>query len=346
MWSGDVIEQIELLAERALDELARTGTEALEEWRRRYLGRSGELTALLRAVGGLPSDQRPEAGKVANRARDRLHNAYDVREAALLAGAGEGAQTIDVTLPGFPQAVGGLHPTTETLREIRRIFGNLGFRAVDSPEVEWDEYNFEKLNMPPEHPARDMWDTFFLQSKFRPGEMLLRTHTSPAQARVMEHVRPPVRVIMMGKCYRYEDVDANHESMFHQVEGLAVDSNITMSDLRGVLEYFAREMFGRERKIRIRGSFFPFTEPSVEAEMSCHVCGGKGCRVCDGTGWIEILGAGMVHPNVLQGVEYDHTRYSGFAFGMGAERIAMLRHGIDDMRHFYRNDLRFLRQFN
>ena len=345
MWSGDVIEKIEMLAERALDELSRTGAEALEEWRRRYLGRSGELTALLRAVGGLPSDQRPEAGKVANKARDRLQNAYDVRQAALLAGAGEGAQAIDVTLPGFPQAVGGLHPTTETLREIRRIFGNLGFRAVDSPEVEWDEYNFEKLNMPPEHPARDMWDTFFLQSTFRPGEMLLRTHTSPAQARVMEHVRPPVRVIMMGKCYRYEDVDANHESMFHQVEGLAVDSNITMSDLRGVLEYFAREMFGPESRIRFRPSFFPFTEPSAEVDVLCFLCQGTGCRVCKLSGWLEILGSGMVHPEVLRGVGYDPEEVTGFAFGMGVERIAMLKYGIDDIRLFFESDLRFLTQF-
>ncbi len=301
---------------------------------------------MLRSIGSLPAEERPDAGRSANEARTRLEDALKAREAAIAAERYDDTEPIDVTLPGYRQAVGGLHPITQTLRDIARAFAPLGFRVVDTPEVELDEYNFEKLNIPPDHPARDMWDTFFVKGEAAGGQMLLRTHTSPAQIRVMEKVGPPIRILAMGRCYRYEDVNASHESIFYQIEGLAVDTGITMADLRGVLEYFARSLFGRERKIRIRGSFFPFTEPSCEAEMSCHVCGGSGCRVCGGTGWIEILGAGMVHPEVLRGVGYDPAKYSGFAFGMGAERVAMLRYGVDDMRDFYRNDLRFLRQFN
>ncbi|MCY3801569.1 MAG: phenylalanine--tRNA ligase subunit alpha [Chloroflexi bacterium] len=339
-------DEIDAVVTTALDQLKDVQLDALDDWRRSYLGRGGRLNALLRSIGSLPAAERPRAGQAANAARKKLGTALKQREAALSA-EGEGdVEQIDVTIPGYRTNVGGLHPITRTLRDIARAFAPLGFRVVDTPEVEWDEYNFEKLNIPPDHPARDMWDTFFVKNEARPGAMLLRTHTSPAQIRVMEQIRPPVRVLAMGRCYRYEDVDATHESIFYQIEGLAIDSGITMSDLRGVLEYFARTMFGRDRKIRIRGSFFPFTEPSCEAEMSCHVCGGEGCRVCSGTGWIEILGAGMVHPDVLRGVGYDPDRYSGFAFGMGAERIAMLRYGIDDIRNFYRNDLRFLRQFN
>ena len=320
--------------------------DGLDDWRRRFIGRGGELTALLRSIGSLPAEERPDAGRSANEARTRLEDALKAREAAIAAERRDDTESIDVTLPGYRQAVGGLHPITQTLRDIARAFAPLGFRVVDTPEVEWDEYNFEKLNIPPDHPARDMWDTFFVKGEAAGGQMLLRTHTSPAQIRVMEKVGPPIRILAIGRCYRYEDVNASHESIFYQIEGLAVDTGITMADLRGVLEYFARSLFGRERKIRIRGSFFPFTEPSCEAEMSCHVCGGSGCRVCGGTGWIEILGAGMVHPEVLRGVGYDPAKYSGFAFGMGAERVAMLRYGVDDMRDFYRNDLRFLRQFN
>ena len=318
----------------------------MDDWRRRFIGRSGELTALLRSIGSLPAAERPDAGKSANEARNRLEAALKAREAAIASERHDDTESIDVTLPGYRQAVGGLHPITQTLRDIARAFAPLGFRVVDTPEVEWDDYNFEKLNIPPDHPARDMWDTFFVKGEAAGGQMLLRTHTSPAQIRVMEKVGPPIRILAIGRCYRYEDVNASHESIFYQIEGLAVDTGITMADLRGVLEYFARSLFGRDRKIRIRGSFFPFTEPSCEAEMSCHVCGGSGCRVCGGTGWIEILGAGMVHPEVLRGVGYDPGKYSGFAFGMGAERVAMLRYGVDDMRNFYRNDLRFLRQFN
>ena len=320
--------------------------DGLPGWRQKYLGRSGELTALLRSIGSLPATDRPKAGLAGNQAREKLEAAFKTYELAFVEQQQSESEDIDITLPGYRLNIGGLHPITQTLRDIARAFAPLGFRMVNTREVEWDEYNFEKLNIPPDHPARDMWDTFFLQDGAYPGQMLLRTHTSPAQIRVMEQVEPPIRILAMGRCYRYEDVDASHESIFHQIEGLAVDKHITMSNLRGVLEYFARTIFGRERTIRIRGSFFPFTEPSCEAEMSCHVCNGDGCRVCGGTGWIEILGAGMVHPNVLREVGYDPEIYSGFAFGMGAERIAMLRYGIDDIRTFYRNDLRFLRQFN
>ena len=339
-------DQIDRLVDTALAELADTDATDLDDWRRRYTGRSGELTGILRGIGKLSAEERPAIGQAANAARRRLESAFEDRKTVLEAQSQADVEPIDVTMPGYRPSVGGLHPVTRTLRDIRRVFASIGFRAVDSPEVEWDEYNFEKLNIPRDHPARDMWDTFYIENPARPGEMLLRTHTSPAQARVMERTQPPVRIITPGRCYRYEDVDASHESVFFQVEGLAVDTNITMADLRGTLEYFARAMFGADRKIRIRGSFFPFTEPSCEAEMSCHVCGGDGCRVCGRTGWIEMLGAGMVHPNVLEGVGYDHRKYSGFAFGMGVERIAMLKYGIDDIRHFYRNDLRFLRQFN
>ncbi len=339
-------DHIEQLVARALDELAGTSAADLEDWRRRYTGRSGELTGILRGIGKLSAEERPLVGQLANAARQRLESAHEGRKTVVEAESSADVEALDVTLPGYRPVVGGLHPVTQTLRDIRRVFASIGFRAVDSPEVEWDEYNFEKLNIPRDHPARDMWDTFFVDNPERPGEMLLRTHTSPAQARVMEQTEPPIRIITPGRCYRYEDVDASHEATFFQVEGLAVDTNITMADLRGTLEYFARALFGEDRKIRIRGSYFPFTEPSCEAEMSCHVCGGDGCRVCGHTGWIEMLGAGMVHPHVLESVGYDHRKYSGFAFGMGVERIAMLRYGIDDIRHFYRNDLRFLRQFN
>ena len=330
------------LTARAAAELATTGRAGLEDWRLRYLGRSGELTTLLRQIGKLPPSERPEAGRAANTARDRLASDLEERSREL---ARSGLEPLDVTMPGIAPRAGGLHPVTATINEIRQILARIGFRSVASSEVESDDYNFSKLNIPEGHPARDMWDTFFIDAPGYPGRMLLRTHTSPAQARVMEQVPPPVRIIVPGKVFRYEDVDASHEAMFHQVEGLAIDTGITMADLRGTLEFCVRSMFGHERKVRIRGSYFPFTEPSCEADMSCPFCKQRGCRVCGNSGWVELLGAGMVHPNVLAKVGYDPDRYCGFAFGMGVERIAMIRHGIDDIRHFYRNDLRFLRQF-
>ncbi len=337
-----MLAELAAVVDRARSELAEADAGQLEAWRQAYLGRSGQLTSLLRQIGTLPLDQRPAAGAQANAARDALNGALEQRLREL---AGGNLAALDVTMPGFPPNRGGLHPISATIGQIRSVFARIGFRTVASSEVESDEYNFSKLNIPADHPARDMWDTFLIDAPNYPGQMLLRTHTSPAQARLMEQVDPPLRIIVPGKCYRYEDVDSTHETMFHQVEGLAIDTAITMADLRGTLEFFVRAMFGQERQVRIRGSYFPFTEPSCEADMSCPFCEGQGCRICSGTGWIEMLGAGMVHPDVLAGVGYDPERYCGFAFGIGVERIAMLRHGIDDIRHFYRNDLRFLRQF-
>ena len=337
-------ERIDELLAAARAELAQTASDAaLEAWRVAHLGRRSALTGILRSIRELPAEERRAAGQAANAARQDLEEALAAHRESLSRRAdGSGA---DVTMPGYPVRLGRLHPLTRTLREIRAVFAPLGFRAVSGPEVEWDRYNFELLNIPADHPARDMWDTFHLQQQARPGELLLRTHTSPVQARVMEQIRPPVRVIVPGKVYRYEDRSARNESEFMQVEGLAVDEHITMADLRGTLTHAVRAMFGPDRDLRIRASYFPFTEPSAEADMSCHACGGGGCSVCGGSGWIEILGAGMVHPTVLANVGYDPDVYQGFAFGMGVERIAMLKYGVTDIRSFYRNDLRFLRQF-
>ena len=256
-------------------------------------------------------------------------------------------ESIDVSLPGRKHAIGKLHPTTQTIREISSIFVNLGYQIVDGPEVESDYYNFEALNIPPDHPARDQWDTLWLDYNNADGirPLLLRTHTSPMQIRTMEQQEPPIRVIVPGRCYRHEATDATHESMFFQIEGLTVDKGITFADLKGTLYTFARKLFGEERKIRFRCDFFPFVEPGVDMSIDCFSCDGTGCRVCSNSGWIEIMGAGMVHPNVLERGGYDPEIYTGFAFGMGPERISMLKHGIDDIRHFYNNDLRFLEQF-
>ena len=258
-----------------------------------------------------------------------------------------GQEPLDVTLPGRPIGIGRLHPTTQIVREICTAFTSMGFQVVEGPEVEWDRYNFEMLNIPKDHPARDMWNTLWIDYQDENGEypLLLRTHTSPMQARVMESTQPPVRVIVPGKCYRYEATDATHEWHFYQVEGLAVDEGITFADLKGTLYEFAPRIFGTERKVRFRCDYFPFVEPGVDMAIDCFACGGRGCRICKESGWIEIMGAGMVHPRVLQAVGYDPNKYTGFAFGMGPERIAMLKYGIDDIRHFYTNDLRFLRQF-
>ena len=269
-------ERLDALLSAARAELAAAADDAaLEQWRVTHLGRRSELTGLLRSVGSLPREERRAAGQAANAARRELDEAFEARQADLRRSA-DGVRA-DVTMPGYPVRLGSLHPLTRTLREIRRVLAPIGFRAVSGPEVEWDRYNFELLNIPADHPARDMWDTFHIHDTSRPGELLLRTHTSPVQARVMEQVRPPVRVIVPGKVYRYEDRDASHEAEFMQVEGLAIDEHITMADLRGTLTYFVRAMFGPDRELRIRASYFPFTEPSAEAEMSCHVCAGDGC---------------------------------------------------------------------
>ena len=341
-----MLEQLHKLEEAALSELQSLNSmEALEKWRVAYLGRKGALTSILRSVGQLPAEERPAVGQEANRVKLALEQAYDDKAKAL-----KQQETLrlleqehmDVTLPGRRVEPGFLHVSTQTLREIYAILAEMGFQVMETPEVETDMNNFQLLNIPLYHPARDMWSTFHTT---REG-VLLRTHTSPGQIRVMRMYCPePIRVILPGKCYRYEAVTARSEFMFHQVEGLAVGRHVTMGDLKGVLVNFARRMFGAERQVRFRCSHFPFTEPSAEVDMDCIVCGGKGCRVCKYTGWVEILGSGMVHPYVLRNGGYDPSVYSGFAFGMGPERIAMLKYRIDDIRYFFSNDLRFLQQF-
>ena len=352
------------LTRAALEELAAVAApEGLEQWRVAWLGRRGRLTAILRGLSQLDLAQRRELGAQGNRAKADLEQSLarrteEIRQDQLAQAADR--ERIDVTLPGRPAAAGGLHLTTRVLREITDAFVAMGFSIVEGPEVEWDYYNFEQLNIPPGHPARDMWNTLWVDYADAAGRqpMLLRTHTSPMQARVMESVSPPVRVVVPGKCYRYEATDATHEWHFYQVEGLAVDAGITFADLKGTLYEFARRLFGAERQVRFRCDYFPFVEPGVDMSIDCFACAGKGgdsgngggnggggCRICRDSGWIEIMGAGMVHPQVLAGVGYDPEKYTGFAFGLGPERIAMLKYGIDDIRHFYANDLRFLRQF-
>lgn len=344
---------IEDLIDSAVAELAPLDRlEDLENWRVSYLGRRGTLTTMLRGLSSLDLDQRREIGALANRAKQQLEEKLtgridEIKNAALLHSTA--GSDFDVTLPGRPLAGGRLHPTTQIVREICAALVGMGFAVVEGPEVEWDRYNFEMLNIPKGHPARDMWNTLWVDYQSQTGEhpMLLRTHTSPMQARVMETRQPPIRVVVPGKCYRYEATDATHEWHFYQVEGLAVDEGITFANLKGTLYEFARKMFGEERRVRFRCDYFPFVEPGVDMSIDCFACdgNGQGCRICRDTGWIEIMGAGMVHPRVLAGVGYDPQKYTGFAFGMGPERIAMLKYGIDDIRHFYANDLRFLRQF-
>jgi phenylalanyl-tRNA synthetase alpha chain len=338
-------EKLAELQARALAELQQVaGQDALEAWRVEVLGSKGALRELQRGLGGLPPAERPLVGQAFNEAKNALQSAFTERRAALEASALEcdlAAQALDVTLPGRLPSVGRLHPTTLVLTQITDFFVSMGFQIVEGPEVERDLYNFELLNIPKDHPARDMWDTLYVD----PPEILLRTHTSPVQARVMERQPPPVRVVVPGRVYRYEAQDATHEWMFYQVEGLAVDQDITMADLKGTLSAFARRIFRPDVRTRFRCDYFPFVEPGVDMSISCHVCDGVGCRVCKGAGWIEILGAGMVHPRVLEMVGYDPERYSGWAFGMGVERIAMLKYGIPDIRYFYGNDFRFLEQF-
>jgi phenylalanyl-tRNA synthetase alpha chain len=354
MTSPSLDRTLDDLQSRALEALqALSDDEGLEGWRVHYMGRKGSLTTLLRGLRDLPESERPAVGARANAVKNALEEALSqaqarIRESRLL-GLAEG-ERIDVTRPGRPVALGRYHPLTQILREICDTFVSMGFQVVEGPEVEWDHYNFELLNIPRDHPARDMWNTLWIDNKDQEDgqSMLLRTHTSPMQARTMEKAKgAPVRVIVPGKCYRYEATDATHEWHFYQVEGLAVDEGITFANLKGTLYEFARRIFGPERKVRFRCDYFPFVEPGVDMSIDCFACdgGGTDCRICKETGWIEILGAGMVHPRVLEGVGYDPARYTGFAFGLGPERIAMLKYGIEDIRLFYSNDLRFLRQF-
>lgn len=345
------LKDIEELRHKAEEELSNIADlKGLEEWRVRYLGKKSHLSQVLRCLTALPLEERRTVGAQANETKTALEASLkqrvkSLKEAQLALLAEQ--DRLDITLPGRPLPIGHLHLTTQTLREVCQIFTSMGFEMVEGPEVEWDYYNFEALNMPRDHPARDMWSTLWIDHTDEMGNrnMLLRTHTSPMQIRIMEKRQPPLRVVMPGRVYRYEATDATHEWMFYQIEGLAVDTGITMADLKGTLFEFIRRLFGAERKARFRCDYFPFVEPGVEVAMDCFACKGEGCRLCGGTGWIEILGAGMVHPNVLRQVNYDPEVYTGFAFGMGIERIPMLRYGIDDIRLFYGNDLRFLRQF-
>ncbi|MGH7356077.1 MAG: phenylalanine--tRNA ligase subunit alpha [Candidatus Rokuibacteriota bacterium] len=338
--------RVDAVAAEAREAIARASTAAeLEQVRVRYLGRQGALTQLLRSLGTLPADERPLVGAAANEAKRGLEALLDDRLAAAqqterrMRRAGERA---DLTLPGRRPRAGVVHPLTRVHDEIVAIFVGLGFSVAEGPEIETDFYNFETLNIPKDHPARDMQDTFYLSD-----ETLLRTHTSPVQIRTMlaAEGRAPVKIIVPGRVYRRDVPDASHSPVFHQVEGLAVDRSITMADLKGTLELFAREMFGARSRIRFRPSFFPFTEPSAEVDVLCFLCAGSGCRVCKQSGWLEILGSGMVHPQVLRNGGYDPEEVTGWAFGMGIERIAMLKYGVDDLRLFFENDLRFLRQF-
>jgi phenylalanyl-tRNA synthetase alpha chain len=323
---------------------------ALQRWHDEILGRkSGRLNGVLRSLGTLAVEERRSIGAAANLAKARLERAYEEHvERLRRVRVDETVRTgrLDVTLPGRRPPVGRLHPITQTLRELLAALTELGFQVLEGPEVETDYYNFEKLRIPRDHPARDMWDTLWLDPIAEGRHsMLLRTHTSPNQIRVMEKYQPPIRLAVPGKCYRKEAVDATHEWQLTQIEGLAVDENITLADLKGTLGELARRMFGSERKIMLRLAYFPFVEPGVEMAVDCFACSGSGCSMCKQTGWIEVLGAGMVHPEVLAGVGYDPERYTGFAWGLGVERFALLRHGIDDIRNFYANDLRFLEQF-
>ena len=316
----------------------------LEALRVQYLGKKGELTSVLRGMGQLSAEERPKVGQMANEVRAYIEQLIEEKKAAAHEAALEAkleAETVDVTLPTEPMTVGSRHPLSLVQTELEDIFIGLGFEIVEGPEVEYDYYNFQALNIPENHPARDTQDTFYITDK-----ILLRSQTSPVQVRTMEKKKPPIRIISPGRVYRSDAVDATHSPLFHQLEGLVVDKGITMGDLKVTLELFAKKMFGEDTRIRFRPHHFPFTEPSAEVDVSCFVCGGKGCSLCKGEGWIEILGAGMVHPNVLRGCDIDPDVYSGFAFGLGIERIVMRKYNIDDMRLLYENDVRFLKQFN
>nr|WP_249316851.1 phenylalanine--tRNA ligase subunit alpha [Bacillus sp. FJAT-50079] len=344
-----------IIVEQKLQELEREALEkikdaselkALNDVRVAYLGKKGPITEVLRGMGKLSAEERPKMGALVNVIRETITKAIENKHVELEAEAVNkqlASETIDVTLPGRPVKTGSRHPLTKVIEEIEDLFIGMGYQVAEGPEVEQDYYNFEALNLPKGHPARDMQDSFYITE-----DILLRTHTSPVQARTMEkhEGKGPVKIICPGKVYRRDNDDATHSHQFTQIEGLVIDENITMGDLKGTLEVFAKKMFGQDREIRLRPSFFPFTEPSVEMDISCKICGGDGCRVCKQTGWIEILGAGMVHPNVLEMAGFDSKKYTGFAFGMGPERITMLKYGVDDIRHFYTNDLRFLQQFS
>lgn len=339
--------RLEAMKQTALEQIGQAAdTQQLQDLRVKYLGKKGELTELLRGMGSLSAEERPVVGQLVNQVREALETAFSAKQAVLeqaILNEKLASQRIDVTLPGRPVPSGTMHPLSRIIEEAEDIFIGLGFEVAEGPEVELDQFNFEMLNLPKDHPARDMQDSFYISD-----EILMRTQTSPVQARTMlkKQGKTPVKIICPGKVYRRDDDDATHSHQFTQIEGLVIGKGIRMSDLKGTLLSFARQMFGENQQIRLRPSFFPFTEPSVEVDIQCAMCGGKGCRMCKETGWIEILGAGMVHPRVLEMGGYDPNEVSGFAFGMGVERIALLKYGIEDIRNFYTNDVRFLRQFN
>ena len=341
----DLTRDLEALRDDAVASIEAAGdVPALEAIELDVLGRKGRLTIVLRGIGALPPEDRPKVGVVANQVRGAIEAALAERGGALRGSALEtrlAAEAVDVTTPGRPIRRGTLHPSNEAMREIAEIFEQFGFVTYESPEIEDDLTNFQMLNIPPDHPARDLWDTLYVDVEGR----LLRTHTSPGQIRVMHAERPPIRALLPGRCFRYEAIDASHGSEFFQVEGLMIDEGTTMADLKGLLDQFAKAMFGSDKRTRFRPGYYPFTEPSVAFDVECVVCGGSGCPACSRSGWMTILGAGMVHPVVLQYGGLDPERYQGFAFGMGPERIKMLKHGITDLRLFLENDLRFLEQF-
>jgi len=315
---------------------------ALDEVRVAYLGKTGAITEQLKQLGKLPKEERSQAGQAINKAKQVVQQSIEARKTALeqeALNARLASETIDVTLPGRNSSSGGLHPVTRTIERIEKLFANAGFSVAEGPEIEDDYHNFEALNIPAHHPARAMHDTFYFDE-----HMLLRTHTSPVQIRVMENAEPPLKVIAPGRVYRC-DSDLTHTPMFHQVEGFLVDENVTFADLKGIIHDFLQGFFEKDLKVRFRPSYFPFTEPSAEVDIECVMCGGEGCRVCSHTGWLEVLGCGMIHPAVMKHVNIDSEKYTGYAFGMGVERLAMLRYGVNDLRLFFENDLRFLKQF-
>lgn len=335
------IEEIRKSAKEKLVEIQ--NLQELQDLKVKYLGKKGELTSILKGLGSLSAEERPKVGSMVNELRDEIEKSVQEVESSIKAKLLEQKlekEKIDVTMPSKNVNLGTKHPITQIIDEVKEIFLGMGYSIADGPEVETTHYNFDQLNTPADHPARDLQDTFYITE-----DVILRTQTSPVQARVMENQKPPIKIICPGAVYRSDTLDATHSPVFHQIEGLVVDKNIKMSDLKGTLEMFAKNCLGPNTKIRFRPHHFPFTEPSAEADVSCFVCGGKGCRVCKGEGWIELLGCGMVHPNVLKNCGIDPEEYSGFAFGFGVERIAMAKFGIDDLRLLYENDARFLKQF-
>lgn len=323
--------------------LEATTESALETLRVEYLGKKGQLTGAMKMMGGLSAEERPQMGQIANEVRTFIENKIaekqtELKEAALNEKLKN--EVIDVTMPGTPAAEGSLHPLNKVTEEMKNLFIGMGYEIAEGPEVEYDYYNFEALNLPEGHPARDTQDTFYITDK-----ILLRTQTSSVQIHVMENKKPPIRIISPGKVYRADNLDATHSPIFHQLEGLVVDKGVTMGDLKGTLEIYAKAMFGENTKIRLRPHHFPFTEPSAEVDVTCWGCGGSGCRICKGEGWVEVLGCGMVHPDVLRRCNIDPEEYSGFAFGIGIERTALARYGVSDLRAFFENDVRFLEQF-